>query len=259
MRVKLHHILILCTCAVIIGACGRAESDATTSEAVTVVPRVVGTIPHDTTAFTQGLLFHNGKLLESAGAPRGRESSLRVIDPQTGAVQRHQAVPGVFAEGIAAAGDKLVQLTWRSGTARVYALPGLAAVGHMRYDGEGWGLTHDGESFVMSNGSDTLYYRNSAFEITGRVAVTLNGKPLTNLNELEYARGKVYANVWFSSYVFEIDPPGGEVERMIDCTALVRTAGGNEHRVLNGIAFNPSTETFLLTGKDWGVMFEVGF
>jgi glutamine cyclotransferase len=259
MRIKPHYILILCACTVIIGACGRAKSDATTSEAVTVVPRLVRTLPHDSTAFTQGLLFYGDSLLESTGAPRGRESSLRVIDPRTGAVRRHQLVPGVFAEGIAVAGEKLVQLTWRSGMARVYTLPGLAAVGWMRYNGEGWGLTHDGESFVMSNGSDTLYWRNTAFEITRRVAVTLKGKPLSNLNELEYAPGKVYANVWFSSYVFDIDPRSGEVRRMIDCTALVRKAGGNEHRVLNGIAYNPSTETFFVTGKDWGVMFEVGF
>ena len=254
-----HHILVGLTCGLFAGTCGQLENEAYTPEVPTVTPRVVRTIPHDTTAFTQGLLFHNGTLLESTGAPRGRESSLRVIDPRDGRVLQRRAVPGVFAEGIAVAGGSLVQLAWRCGTARVYALPTLSPVGELRYSGEGWGLTHDGESFIMSNGSDTLYFRDTAFKATGARAVTLKGRPLRNLNELEHVDGWVYANVWHSSYVFQIDPRVGKVERIIDCTELVLTAGGDDHRVLNGIAYESSAGTFYLTGKDWPVIFEVAF
>jgi glutamine cyclotransferase len=250
---------IACICLILCAACGRADRDREPSFVPTVIPRLVRTIPHDTAAFTQGLVFVDGRLVESTGAPRGRQSSLRVIDPSDGRVVRSRAVPGVFAEGIAAVDTELYQLTWRSGIALVYSLPSLHPVRRDVYRGEGWGLCWDGECLIMSTGSDTLFFRDTGFEPVRQVAVRLAGRPLVNINELEYARGKIYANVWFSTYVFEIDPQTGNVLRTIDCTALAERAGAGGDRVLNGIARNDTAGTFFLTGKDWPVMFEVVF
>jgi glutamine cyclotransferase len=227
------------------------------AQIVSVEPTVIREIPHDTLAFTQGLYFDRGLLYESTGSPDGRISSLRVIDAKSGRVLRSTPVPGVFAEGIAVHSDRLVQLTWQDRVAFVYTFPDLAPLGHVVYDGEGWGLTWNGSLYIMSNGSDTLYYRDMNFRVKRAVAVKLNHQPLKNLNELEYVRGMVYANIWYSPLIAEIDPKG-RVRRTIDCgnlVARVRPSSGND--VLNGIAFDDSAGTFYLTGKDWRAIYEV--
>ena len=216
-------------------------------------------MPHDTLAFTQGLLMHGGRLYESTGSPAGHTSSLRQIDPATGAVIGQQAVPQVFAEGIAALKGTLYQLTWREGLALARALPGLnPIIAQYSYEGEGWGLTADGKRLIMSNGSDTLYWRDTDLRMTRALPVTMAGKPLRQLNELEYANGAVFANVWYSIYIFRIDPASGAVTRVYDCQALAAQAGVDaSQKVLNGIAFDPATGHFYVTGKDWPRLFEV--
>jgi|WetSurMetagenome_2_1015567.scaffolds.fasta_scaffold227139_2 glutaminyl-peptide cyclotransferase len=225
-------------------------------QALRSVPTILKTIPHDQTAFTQGLLYYGGKLYESTGIIG--QSTLRCVDPLDGKVEKKIAIPDLFAEGLARRGQELVQLSWQEKTALVYSLPDLSQKGYFRYDGEGWGLTSDSASFIMSNGSDTLYVRSPAFVVTKKIPVRLNGQPVAYLNELEYVNGIVYANIWFNTDIVAIRLKTGAVERVIDCRSLVREAGvQNRENVLNGIAYNPSTRTFFLTGKNWPVMFEV--
>jgi glutamine cyclotransferase len=196
-------------------------------------------------------------MYESAGLYG--KSSLRVIDALTGAVIRSVPVaPALFAEGCARLGPVLVQLTWREKTALVYSFPGCDVLRALAYDGEGWGLTADASHFYMSNGSDTLVVRAPDFTVKRKIAVRLGGRPLKNLNELEFVNGRVYANVWYSDYIFEIDPAAGTVARIIDCAEIVgREAAGSADNVLNGIAYDPGPGLFYLTGKNWRKMFLV--
>jgi glutaminyl-peptide cyclotransferase len=220
------------------------------------VPLVIRTIPHDTRAFTQGILWYNGLLYESTGLYG--QSSLRCIDPADGRVIRTVPVPEVFAEGLCRMDSFLVQLTWKERAAIKYSISGFAMNSSFSYDGEGWGLTSDGTSFIMSNGSDTLYFRNKHFSITKKIAVKNAGKPLVSLNELEYVKGLVYSNVWFNNSVYAIQPSSGAVVRVIDCTSLVAQNGSqSDQDVLNGIAYNEKTGTFYVTGKNWRYIFEV--
>jgi glutamine cyclotransferase len=220
------------------------------------MPRVIRTIPHDTKAFTQGLVWYKGSLYESTGLYG--QSSLRCIDPADGRIIKNVPVPDVFAEGLCRMDSFLVQLTWKERAAIKYSIDGFIMKGSFSYEGEGWGLTSDGTSFIMSNGSDTLYFRNKHFSILKKVAVKEAGKPLVNLNELEYVKGLVYSNVWYSAAVYAIQPSTGAVVRVIDCSALVAqngSPGGQD--VLNGIAYNETAGTFYITGKNWRYIFEV--
>ncbi len=231
------------------------SADLAGGQAARSAPTILKTIPHDQTAFTQGLLYFNGMLYESTGIIG--QSTLRCVNPADGSIARRISVPDLFAEGLARMGRELVQLSWQEKTALIYSLPDLAQKGYFRYEGEGWGLTSDSASFIMSDGSDTLYIRSPAFVITRKIPVTLNGQPVRNLNELEYVKGRVFANIWLKSEIVAIRLKTGIVERVIDCSGLVRAAGvQNPENVLNGIAYNPATKTFFVTGKNWPVMFE---
>ncbi len=222
-----------------------------------LAPEVLSVRPHDADAFTQGLLFFDGSLFESVG--RYGQSSLREVDPRTGGVLRRVAVPDeFFAEGLARVGDRLIQLTWREGTAFVYELETLRRVGSFRYEGEGWGLCYDGSRLYMSDGSATLTVRDPrTFTVIGRVPVNLDGSPVPLLNELECVRGAVYANVWQTNALVEIDKTSGAVRNVIDASGLLTDAEAVPADVLNGIAYNRKQDTFLLTGKLWPKLFEV--
>ena len=238
-----------------LGACaGKQESSEKESSPGIIKPVIVASFAHDRDAFTQGLVFQNGKLYESTGLYDN--SSIRILDTN-GVILKNAPVTGVFAEGCSFLNGDLYQLTWRAGKCIVYT-PELEVKGEYSYNGEGWGLTAYPSSLIMSNGSDTLYFRNSQMEVVHKLAVVNEGKPLTNLNELEFARGKVYANVWYSDFIFEISPSTGEVIRTIDCSELVGIEKPqSEQNVLNGIAFVPSTGLFYITGKNWRNMFLV--
>ncbi len=251
------HGILFCLFIVLLSRC---DSSDTTKQVIPEIPRVtplvVRTFPHDTLAFTQGLLFHNGKIYESTGH-QGR-SSLRCIRIEDGAILTNVPVPRIFAEGLVLKNNRLVQLSWQSGRAFIYSLPDLKNVGVMNYSGEGWGITTDKTWFIMSNGSDTLYWRDDAFKIKRKKPVTLRNQPLTRLNELEYAGNYLYANVWYSDYIFEIETQSGNVHRIIDCSSLVKQAGTlKEEDVLNGIAYNREQDLFYITGKNWPLIFEV--
>ena len=217
---------------------------------------VVRRHPNDTDAFTQGLLWHDGELYESTGL-EGR-STLRRTSVE-GEVRQRVDVPGdFFAEGLARVGDRLFQLTWQSGKAFVYDRETFEKVAEHDYEGEGWGLCFDGEHLVMSDGSDRLAFRDpESFEVVREVRVTRIGRPLRRLNELECVDGAVYANVWQSDDIVRIDPATGAVTATIDASGLLTRAERRRTDVLNGIAWLPDRERFLITGKLWPWAFEV--
>ena len=217
------------------------------------------TLPHDTTAYTQGLLIHDGIFFESTG--RYGKSEVRQVKIATGEVlRRHALARNHFAEGLARVGERLIQLTWKAGLALVYDVATLAPLNTFEYEGEGWGLCHDGESLYMSNGSDALQQRDpDTFELLGRIEVTRNDSAVHRLNELECVGDHVYANIYRSSEIVRIDKVTGVVTGVLDAQALARASGrpSNPEAVLNGIAWDHETGSFYVTGKLWPAMFQI--
>ena len=225
-------------------------------------PVVVERYPHDPAAFTQGLVYDSGRFFESTGTYGA--STLREVIPATGEVLRSVALEQrYFGEGLALVDGRLVQLTWRSGEAFVWDADTFELVDTFRYDTEGWGLCWDGEQLWMSDGSATLYRRDPAsFEVLGTVQVTDEGEAVTRLNELECVGEHVFANVWQTDRIVRIDKGTGRVRAVIDASGLLSEAERADlpaDAVLNGIAYDPLSERFWLTGKLWPVMFEVEF
>lgn len=231
-------------------------------------PTVVARYPHDPAAFTQGLRYLGGGLyLESTGLV-GR-SGIRVSALKTGKVIRQVAVPQsqAFGEGATLLGSTIYQITWQNGVAFAYDRRTLREIGRYSYGGEGWGLTDDGKSLIMSDGSAELVWRDpKTFAEQRRLTVTDRGKEVYNLNELEYVQGYVYANVFLSDRIARIHPQTGRVTAWIDMSALTREVSQGASRqgqplevddVANGIAFVPERGTLLLTGKRWPTLFEV--
>jgi glutamine cyclotransferase len=219
--------------------------------------KVVRTFPHDPHAFTQGLLFFEGKFYESTGL-YGR-SSLRRVDPESGVVERGVDLPAdLFGECAARVGGRLVQLTWQNKRALVWNLATLRKEGEFSYQGEGWGLCFDGRHLIMSDGSNTLALRDpESFARVGEIVVRRAGQPLRNLNELECVEGIVYANVWQDSHIARIDARTGEVTGWIDASGLLAPEEARAADVLNGIAYLPATGHLVVTGKLWPRIFEV--
>jgi glutaminyl-peptide cyclotransferase len=219
--------------------------------------KVLAVLPHDPTAYTQGLLLHGGSLFESTG--HYGASTLREVNPRTGEVRRRVSVSSeYFGEGLALVDDRLIQLTWQEQKAFVYQLADFQPVAELRYDGEGWGLCWDGRRLVMTDGSDRLTFREPrSFAVLGEVRVTLAGRPVERLNELECVDGAVYANVWQTDDILRIDPASGKVTAVIDASGLLTPAERERAEVLNGIAWDPARKRFLLTGKFWPKTFEV--
>ena len=221
--------------------------------------QVLRSYPHDPDAFTQGLVWRDGVLYESTGMVG--QSSLRRVDLATGAVRQKVDVPSpYFAEGLADIGNRLYQLTWQHGRVFVYDRSTFGRVGELAYDGEGWGLCHDGTSLVMSNGSDALSFHDpDTFAVEQTVRVTLDGRPLSQINELECVGTDVYANVWQTETIVRIDAATGRVTARIDASGLLTPAERRGVDVLNGIAWDPADQTFLITGKWWPKLFRVKF
>lgn len=247
--------LVFLVGAVLLGACAQAQVRF-------LVPEVLETYPHDPEAFTQGLLLHDGFLYESTGL-YGR-SSLRQVDPETGEVLHQVDLDDAFfGEGLALVDGTLVQITWREETAFVYDLETFERLERLSYGGEGWGLCFDGELLVMSNGSDTLTFRDAdTLDMRREVQVTLRGEPLPYLNELECVGDHVYANVFTTMYIVQIDKQTGQVVAVIDASNLLpedELQALLPEGVLNGIAYNAEDDTFLLTGKLWPQVFRVRF
>lgn len=219
--------------------------------------RVLEKYPHATDAFTQGLLWHEGAMYESTG--RYGQSSLRRVRLEDGAVLSERSLdPSLFGEGLARVDDRLIQLTWRSGLAVVSDLESLERLDTLRYPGEGWGLCFDGDVLWMSDGSSMLERRDAeSMELLGEMTVWRGDRPARNLNELECVGDTLYANVWQSNEILRIDASTGRVTAVIDASGLLTRVESLRADVLNGIAYRPDTDTFLLTGKLWPHVFEV--
>jgi glutaminyl-peptide cyclotransferase len=216
--------------------------------------------PHDGASVTQGLELDDGVLYESAGTYG--ESSVRIVDPVTGEVrQRVDLDDAEFAEGLTVVDDTVIVLTWKEHVAHVLDADTLEERGTFSYDTEGWGLCDDGDRLVMSDGTSTLRFRDrSTFAEVGRVEVTFNGDAVPRLNELECVDGAVYANVWQTDAIVRIDPGSGEITAVVDASGLIDDSERvDSNAVLNGIAYDDATDTFLITGKRWPAMFEVRF
>ena len=220
--------------------------------------RVVHAYPHDPRAYTQGLVFVDGHLYESTGL-NGR-SSLRMDDLETGRVLQSAPVPGqYFAEGLASWGSTLVQLTWQSHVVFVYDRFSFRLLRTIRYPGDGWGLTEDGKSLILSDGTATLHFLDpQTLREIRRVVVRDRGAPVTQLNELEYVRGQIYANVWHTDRIARIAPATGQVLGWIDLTGLLAPGDVSDpEAVLNGIAWDAARGRLFVTGKLWPKLFEI--
>jgi glutamine cyclotransferase len=235
-------------------ACQRG---ATAADGGVWIPQVVARYPHDSNAFTQGLIFHDGALYESTG--RYGESSVRRVDLATGRVDRLQPVASdYFGEGLTLFEDRLYQLTWKSGTGFVYRLEDFRPVGTFSYAGEGWGLTQDGERLILSDGTATLRFLDPAtFRVLDTVTVMDGDQAVIDLNELEYIDGEVWANVWYDERVVRIDPNDGHVLGWIDMSSIYPAAQRSSDAVVNGIAYDPESDRIFVTGKLWPAIFEI--
>ncbi|AUS78447.1 glutaminyl-peptide cyclotransferase [Actinoalloteichus sp. AHMU CJ021] len=239
----------------------QAEQDVTHGGSVPqrLAVDVIEVLPHDVTAFTQGLEVADGVLYEATG--RVGSSWVRATDLGTGERLAHEDLPPpLFGEGITVVDDRLWQLTWQDGTALLRDRHTLRELDRVEYAGEGWGICHDGDRLVMSDGTDVLTFRDpETFAELGSVAVTNAGAPQRNLNELECVDGGVWANVWFSEDILRIDPGTGAVTDVVDASGLLPPEEQAGVDVLNGIAALPGTDEFLITGKLWPSMFRVRF
>ncbi len=218
---------------------------------------IIGKYPHASDAFTQGLIWHEGSMYESTG--RYGQSSIRRVRLEDGKVLAQRNLESrFFGEGLERIGDDLIQLTWRAGLAFVSDLTTLEERKTLRYAGEGWGLCYDGAALVMSDGSSMLEFRDpESMELLGEVTVLKNGHPVRQLNELECVGSDVYANVWQRDEILRIDRHSGRVTATIDASGLLSPTEARRADVLNGIAYKPESQTFLLTGKLWPHVFEV--
>jgi len=236
-----------------------ASTPSSTQEPLSLTVEVLDTMPHDPEAYTQGLLWHDGDLYESTG--QYGHSTLRRVDPATGEVLSSRALsPNLFGEGVARIEDRLIQLTWRSGTALVWDREKLAELSRLRYAGEGWGLCFDGRYLVMSDGSSVLTFRDpDTFQIMREVEVLLRDGAVGRLNELECLEGWVFANVYTTDWIVQIDPQSGRVGSVIDASGLLSQEESRGADVLNGIAYDRDQEVFYLTGKLWPKLFAVRF
>lgn len=220
--------------------------------------RIVHAYPHDPRAFTQGLVFVDGSLYESTGLEG--QSSLRMVDLETGRILQSQPVDRkYFAEGLTDWGSTLVQLTWESQVAFVYDRFSFRMLRTCSYSGEGWGLTQDGKSLILSDGTDTLrFFDPVTFHEIRRIAVKDHGKPIREINELEFIHGKIYANIWHSDRIARIDPASGKVLGWIDLKGLLSAdQRTNPEAVLNGIAYDAMHDRLFVTGKLWPKLFEI--
>lgn len=219
---------------------------------------IVNSYPHDPQAFTQGLAWDRGKVYEGTGL-FGR-SSLRLVDLETGAVTKKIDYEArIFAEGITVFRDRIYQLTWKNNIVFAYDKNTFSPVNTWHFAGDGWGITHDNRNLIVSDGSPTLCFLDpDTLAEKRRITVHDQAGPVSNLNELEYINGTIFANIWKSERIAIIDPESGGVEGWIDLSRLRKSAGPVERQdVLNGIMYNPEEDRLFVTGKRWPALFEI--
>jgi glutamine cyclotransferase len=233
------------------------SAQAQVQSGITSECEVVNVYPHDPNAFTQGLLFKDGFLFESTG--QWGQSTLRRVELGGRILQLHKLPDFYFGEGITIWKDKIIQLTWKSRLGLVYDLKTFKISGRFRLPSDGWGLTEDGENLIMSDGTSTLYFLDpETYRQTRRLSVADRGAPVQNINELEYVKGEIYANIWQTELIARISPQDGGVLGWIDIKALV--PGENQSRpvdVANGIAYDEARDRLFVTGKLWPTLYEI--
>ena len=239
-------------------ACAQAAQPA--AEAAPAAPvwsyRVAAEYPHDPRAFTQGLFFADGELWESTGHV-GR-STIRRVSLADGQVLQSVDVPGVFGEGSVAWGNEILSLTWQNQLGYRWDRKTLKRLGSFSYPGEGWGLTQNGRELIMSDGTPQLRFLDpNTLTEKRRITVTADGAPVPNLNELEWVKGEIFANVWLTSRIARIDPRTGRVTGWIDLGELAARMHVNEDSVLNGIAYDAAGDRLFVTGKYWPKLYEI--
>ena len=218
---------------------------------------VVATFPHDPTAFTQGLVVDGDILTESTGRHPSTVRRVRLSDGEV--LTRRELAQQYFGEGLTVMGDRAFSLTWTDGKGFIWKADDLTPLGEFAYAGEGWGLTHDGSRLILSDGQPHLRFLDpDTFTETGSVPVTLNGRPLGRLNELEFIDGEVWANIWQTDFIVRIDPAAGHVVGVIDLTGLLPgPVADPADDVLNGIAWDAKSRRLFVTGKNWPKLFEI--
>jgi glutaminyl-peptide cyclotransferase len=239
----------------------KGKPASVTVPQASAIPVLSGTVvksyPHDPHAFTQGLEFFDGYLYESTG--RQKQSTLRKVVIETGRVVQSVRLPDTtFGEGLTIFHGKIYQLTWLDKTGFIYDLRTFRKLGTFSYNTEGWGLTHDDASMILSDGTNRLQYIDpNSFQVTKTLEVFAGPEAVTNLNELEFIRGEIWANIWHSDRIARIDPKSGQVTAWIDLAAIAERDTHEQEDVLNGIAWDPGRQRLFVTGKDWSKIFEI--
>lgn len=251
MQFSFSYIIQFFLAVLFLSGCSSAQNATNTHSY-----EVVNSFPHDERAFTQGLLFADGYLYESTGK-RGR-SSVRKVEIETGKVTQKWNFPGrYFGEGLVKIDDELLALTWQSGEGHRLDFDTFKYKGKFSYNGEGWGITSNGNELFMSDGTSQIQIRNKeSFAVTRRITVMAEGRVIPLLNELEWVEGEIWANVWKSFHIARIDPKSGKVKGWIDLSNIYPRTN-NRDAVLNGIAYDPKTKRIFVTGKYWPSMFEI--
>lgn len=263
----MRHAFLLILCSLLLLSCNNDEEQ---SENINVQPpaqiaySLVKTIPHDTTSFTQGLFFHNGEMFESTGEKD--KSWILKVNTENGTNNRIITLPAsYFGEGSSILNNKMYQLTWKDQKVFVYDAVNYKPIGEFVWPYEGWGMTTDSMHLIISTGSSELFFvEPESFNVVKKITVTDNFGPMAMLNELEYVDGFIYANVFETNNIAKIDPATGKVVGTLNLTSLLandpkplNATEINPNNVLNGIAYNPDTQTFFVTGKRWSKMFEI--
>ena len=235
-----------------------SNADAAAGQVPVYTYEVVNTYPHDPAAFTQGLVFDGGALLESTGLEG--HSTLRRVELQTGRVLQKVDVPRFFfAEGMTLFGGKIYQLTWKGEKGFIYDPQTFQKTGEFTYTGEGWGLTHDADSLILSDGTNQIRFLDpSTYKVKRTISVFDQGQPLKEINELEYVKGEIFANVWHDDRIVRIDPQTGRINGWVDLSGLLKPGEvTDEEAVLNGIAYDERGDRLFVTGKLWPKLFEI--
>jgi len=255
-RRRLNWLVACVAAAVVVGVAAWAQLGGRRAPAVAGF-EVVAVYPHDPSAFTQGLAIEAGQLYEGTG--QYGASTVRRVDLASGRPEKQRALnPRYFGEGIAILDGFLYQLTWQNGVAVVYHLESFEVERTMPYDGEGWGLTHDGRELIMSDGSATIRFRDPVtFAVTREIEVLDHGVPVSKLNELEYIDGEIWANIWYDDRIVRISPTDGAVRGYIDLAGLYPQSARSDEAVLNGIAYDAAAKRLFVTGKNWPQLYEI--
>lgn len=239
------------------------NNSSASSTAAQYTYKVVNTYPHDTSAYTEGLMYYGGFLYESSGlnVTYGGISTLRVENLTTGAIVQEYTLPNqYFGEGITIINNRIIQLTWQSNIGFVYDKNTFALLGNFTFPTQGWGLTNDGSQLIMSDGTDHLYFLNpTTFQQTEEVTVHDGNTDITNVNSLAWINGEIYSNVWLKNEIAIINPQTGQVKAWINLTGLPDEAASelNPYAVLNGIAYDQQNNRIFVTGKDWPNLYQI--